>query len=114
MINEPVNPHHAVTFGECNGFCVNSRGLEVAQVTVMVVNVTMKQEMSFICPQDVKNPGGILFRFREIRKCFPLCGICWQKFMAQLQFVGTARGGFDEEYCGQMMVVVSPIVWQLQ
>ncbi|GFU36646.1 hypothetical protein TNCV_1906591 [Trichonephila clavipes] len=55
----------------------------------MVVNVTMKREMSFICPQDVKNPGGILFHFREdpLRKCFPLCGICWQKFMARLQFV---------------------------
>ncbi|GFW55740.1 hypothetical protein TNCV_121241 [Trichonephila clavipes] len=26
--------------------------------TVMVVNVTMKREISFICPQDVKNPGG--------------------------------------------------------
>ncbi|GFW93933.1 hypothetical protein TNCV_4222101 [Trichonephila clavipes] len=50
----------------------------------MVVNVTMKREMSFICPQDVKNSGGILFHFREgpLRKCFPLCGICWQKFMA--------------------------------
>ncbi|GFV62261.1 hypothetical protein TNCV_985251 [Trichonephila clavipes] len=22
-----------------------------------------------------------------LRKCFPLCGICWQKFMARLQFV---------------------------
>ncbi|GFX47434.1 hypothetical protein TNCV_1734211 [Trichonephila clavipes] len=55
----------------------------------MVVNVTMKREMSFICPQDVKNPGGILFHFREgpLRKCLPLCGICWQKFMARLQFV---------------------------
>ncbi|GFU72601.1 mitotic-spindle organizing protein 2A [Trichonephila clavipes] len=55
----------------------------------MVVNVTMKREMSFICPQDVKNSGGILFYFREdsLRKCFPLCGICWQKFMARLQFV---------------------------
>ncbi|GFT64282.1 transposable element Tcb2 transposase [Trichonephila clavipes] len=31
----------------------------------MVVKVTMKREMSFICPQDVKNPGGILFHFRE-------------------------------------------------
>ncbi|GFX64735.1 hypothetical protein TNCV_4682101 [Trichonephila clavipes] len=56
----------------------------------MVVNVTMKREMSFICPQDVKNPGGILFHFREgpLRKFFPLCGICWQKFMARLQFYG--------------------------
>ncbi|GFT65533.1 hypothetical protein TNCV_2618751 [Trichonephila clavipes] len=35
------------------------------------------------------NPGGILFHFREgpIRKCFPMSGICWQKFMARLQFV---------------------------
>ncbi|GFU52215.1 hypothetical protein TNCV_3052361 [Trichonephila clavipes] len=41
MINEPVKPHNAVTFGECNGFCVYSRGLEVASnATVMVVNVT--------------------------------------------------------------------------
>ncbi|GFU25445.1 uncharacterized protein TNCV_3532081 [Trichonephila clavipes] len=46
--------------------------------TVIVVNVTMKREMSFICPQDIKNPAE----------------------------------EFDEEYCGQM-IVVSPIVWQL-
>ncbi|GFW32689.1 hypothetical protein TNCV_3679371 [Trichonephila clavipes] len=59
----------------------------------MVVNVTMKREMSFIYPQDVKNPGGILFHFREgpLRKCFSLCGICWQKFMARLQFVWVQR-----------------------
>ncbi|GFW76149.1 hypothetical protein TNCV_2057961 [Trichonephila clavipes] len=51
-----------------------------SNATIMVVNVTMKREMSFICPQDFKNPGGILFHFREgpFRKCFPLCGICWQ------------------------------------
>ncbi|GFS92875.1 hypothetical protein TNCV_1162531 [Trichonephila clavipes] len=57
--------------------------------TIMVVKVTMKREMSFICPQDVKNPGGILLHFREgpLRKCFPLCGICWKKFMVRLQFV---------------------------
>ncbi|GFV00651.1 hypothetical protein TNCV_4752881 [Trichonephila clavipes] len=34
---------------------VYSRGLEVApNATVMVANVTMKRERSFVCPQDVK------------------------------------------------------------
>ncbi|GFU29688.1 hypothetical protein TNCV_2409001 [Trichonephila clavipes] len=80
MINEPMKPHHGVTFVECNGFCVYLRGLEVAQMRQLWwLTVTMKREMSFIVPQDVKNPGGTLFHFREgpLRKCFPLCGICW-------------------------------------
>ncbi|GFX50896.1 hypothetical protein TNCV_2732471 [Trichonephila clavipes] len=27
--------------------------------------LTMKREMSFVCPQDVKNPGGILFHLEK-------------------------------------------------
>ncbi|GFW88421.1 hypothetical protein TNCV_2287471 [Trichonephila clavipes] len=90
MINEPVKPHHAVTFGGMQWLlCVLTWIRGRSNATVMVVNVTMKREMSFICPQDVKNPGGTLFHFREgpLRKCFSLCRICWQKFMARLQFV---------------------------
>ncbi|GFS78704.1 hypothetical protein TNCV_3148771 [Trichonephila clavipes] len=79
-----------------------------SNVTVMVVNVTMKRERSFISPQDVKNPGGILFHFREdpLRKCSSLCGIplcgksSWHDCNLYIQLEGV-----DEEYCGQMMVV---------
>ncbi|GFS93942.1 hypothetical protein TNCV_1326251 [Trichonephila clavipes] len=109
MTNEPVKPHHAVTFGECNGFCVYScviRGRPNA--TVMVVNCNHEARNEFSSVHKMfKIPGGILFHFREgpLRKCFLLCGICCAKVHGTIAICMGTAGGFDKEYCGQMMVV---------
>ena len=48
-----------------------------------------KKDISFICPQYIKDPGEILHDFREIsfHKCFSLYDICWQNLMGRLKFV---------------------------
>ncbi|GFV21741.1 uncharacterized protein TNCV_3484381 [Trichonephila clavipes] len=107
MINEPVKPP---TMLSLLGNAMASVCTHVVRgrpnTTVMVVNVTMKRERSFICPQDVKNPCGILFHFREgpLRKCFPVRYLLAKVHGTIAICMGTA-GGFDEEYCGQMMVL---------
>ncbi|GFU99327.1 hypothetical protein TNCV_2701171, partial [Trichonephila clavipes] len=106
MINEPVKPHHTVTFGECNDFCVYSRGLEVAQMRQLWLGVTMKREMSFICPQDVKKPrwDPVLFREGPLPAMLPSVRYLLAKVHGTIAICMGTAGGFDEEYCGQMMV----------
>ncbi|GFV31422.1 hypothetical protein TNCV_3741941 [Trichonephila clavipes] len=58
--------------------------------TVMVVNVTMKREMSLRSVHKMLKTTGNPFHFREdpLRKCFPCAVSAGKKFMARLHFVG--------------------------
>ncbi|GFV07919.1 hypothetical protein TNCV_2958581 [Trichonephila clavipes] len=106
MIKEPVKKPCCHFWGMKWLLCVLTWIRGCPNATVRVVNVTMKREMSFICPQDVKNQVGscsILEKahFAKASLCAVSAGkSSWHDW----QFVRVQLEGFDEEYCGQMMV----------
>ncbi|GFV48291.1 hypothetical protein TNCV_666931 [Trichonephila clavipes] len=63
----------------------------------------MKREMSFICPQDVKNPVGPCSILNS--QMLPSVRYLLAKVHGTIAICMGTAGGFDEEYCGQMMVV---------
>ncbi|GFU14920.1 hypothetical protein TNCV_191691 [Trichonephila clavipes] len=74
----------------------------------MVINVTMKREMSFSSAMLKTQVGSCSILEKAHFANASLCAR-WQKFMARLQFVWVQLE-FDEEL---QMMVVSPIVWKL-
>ncbi|GFU90825.1 hypothetical protein TNCV_4173211 [Trichonephila clavipes] len=72
----------------------------------MVVNVTMKREMSFICPEDVKTQvGSCSILEKPTSQMLPSDRYLLAKVHGTIAICMGTAGGFDEEYCGQMMVV---------
>ncbi|GFV06877.1 hypothetical protein TNCV_2261781 [Trichonephila clavipes] len=65
---------------------------------VMVVHVPMKREMNFICPQDVNNPGGIFFHFREgpLLQMLPSVRYLLAKVHGTIAICKGTAGRFDE------------------
>ena len=63
-MNELVNPHHTVLFGECNDFCAYLRGFDVAYMRQLWVLMSpWSEKMNFVSLKLVKDSIGILFVF---------------------------------------------------
>lgn len=64
-MNEPVNSYYALSLWECNGFWVYSLDGHSQNATFMGIKFTKSRKITFICPEDVEEPGGILFESGE-------------------------------------------------
>lgn len=66
MMNKPVNPQHTFSLGGCNDFWVHSRWIiRRPNATVLGIHIALKRKTTFISPENVKYPSGILFGFGE-------------------------------------------------
>ncbi|GFV12397.1 hypothetical protein TNCV_3078551 [Trichonephila clavipes] len=96
MINEPVKPHHAVTFGECNGRVLTwIRGRP--NTTVMVVNVTMGEKASSVHKMLKAHVGSCSILEKAHFANASLCAVSAGKSSWHDCNLYT-DGGLDEEY----------------
>ncbi|GFU70951.1 hypothetical protein TNCV_2540851 [Trichonephila clavipes] len=108
MINEPVKPHHAVLFWGMQWLlCVLTWIRGRPNGTVMVVNVTMKREMkaSSVHKMLKTQVGSCSILERPTSQMLPSVLYLLAKVHGMIAICMGTAGGFDEEYCGQMMVV---------
>ena len=62
MMKERVNLHLTVTLGN-EVVYLDCWTWHRPNTTIKCINGAMERKMSFICPQDVKDPRGIFFQF---------------------------------------------------